>query len=265
MVATKAALSIRVDALSDPDGKSEADASAIGVAHRVKLESRLRALEYQGDASGVRRFADSGKKQQSKFEMTGETKTYNTKADAVDLVSTQRADPMEIAVQAVLDVKEERRRAKEERRAKRRAEKEKGGADDGEASDAAMDVDGEKKDKKDKKDKKRKRRESDVANGDAEQETQEKVQLFYRRMLSFMPNQCCRRRPKRSGRPGKRRARPRRQRLPSQMVILQRSQKRRSGSQRRNLLILFNHFLVYILHRCFPETYSCEVPNSRVN
>jgi nucleolar protein 58 len=110
-----------VDALTDADGKSEDLAPSIGIDNRAKLESRLRALEHQGDLAGIRRFADGGKKQQ-RFEMTGDIKTYNTAADAVDLVPTQR-EPMEIAVKAVLDVKEEKRRAKEERRAKKRAEK----------------------------------------------------------------------------------------------------------------------------------------------
>ncbi|KAJ7638388.1 hypothetical protein FB45DRAFT_976588 [Roridomyces roridus] len=149
MVATKAALSIRVDALTDSDGKSEPAAPSIGIENRAKLESRLA------------RFAADGGKKQAKFEMGGNVKTYNTQADAVELVSTQRDDPMAIAVQAVLDVKEEKRRAKEERRAKKRAEKE--GADE-----SMMDVDGE--EKEDKKDKKRKRRESEAANGHAEEE-----------------------------------------------------------------------------------------------
>jgi nucleolar protein 58 len=154
MVATKAALSIRVDALTDADGKSEPLAPSIGIENRAKLESRLRALEHQGDLSGVRRFADSGKKQQ-RFEMTGDIQTYNTAADAVDvemdLVPTQR-EPLEIAVKAVLDVKEEKKRAKAERRAKRRAEKE-----------AGMEVDGD-----DKQEKKRKRRESEAVNAKAD-------------------------------------------------------------------------------------------------
>jgi len=156
MVATKAALSIRVDALTDADGKSEDQAPSIGIENRAKLESRLRALEHQGDLAGARRFADGGKKQ-PRFEMTGDTKTYNTAADAVGMLPTQR-DPMEIAVKAVLDVKEEKRKAKEERRAKRKAEKE---VTDETAEDLSMDVDS---DSKSKKDKKRKRRESE-ANG----------------------------------------------------------------------------------------------------
>jgi nucleolar protein 58 len=155
MVATKAALSIRVDALTDSDGKSEETASTIGIDNRTKLESRLRALEHQLEGNGVRRFADGGKKQQ-RFEMTGETKTYNANADQVDLVSTQRESPMEIAVKAVLDVKEEKRRAKEERRAKKRAQKQKSETAEPEEDEDQMEVDGEKKGEK-----KRKRRESE--------------------------------------------------------------------------------------------------------
>ena len=110
MVATKAALSIRVDALTDADGKSEPMAPSIGIENRAKLEARLRSLEEGGDAAGVRA-ARNGKKQ-AKFSMTGETSTYNTAADAVDLVPTQR-EPMEVAIQATLDVKAEKKKAKE--------------------------------------------------------------------------------------------------------------------------------------------------------
>lgn len=150
MVATKTALSVRVDALTDADGKSEPMAPSIGLENRAKLESRLRALEYAGDASGVRRFGENGKKQ-PRFEMTGNTSTYNTAADAVDLVSTQR-EPMELAVQAVLDTKEEKRRAKEAKKAKKKAEK---APKEQEEVDAdAMDVDED----EDSKEKKRKRR-----------------------------------------------------------------------------------------------------------
>ncbi|KAH9853861.1 Nop-domain-containing protein [Lenzites betulinus] len=151
MVATKAALSVRVDALTDADEKSEPQAPSIGIENRAKLEARLHALEQQGDGTAVRS-AFAGKKQ-ARFQMTGETRTYNTAADAVDLVPTQR-EPMEAAVQAVLDVKAEKKKAKEERRAKKRAEKE-------ESADVEMEVDGE----EDKQEKKRKRRESG-ANGE---------------------------------------------------------------------------------------------------
>ncbi|CCL99180.1 uncharacterized protein FIBRA_01195 [Fibroporia radiculosa] len=157
MVATKAALSIRVDALTDADGKSESQAPSIGLENRAKLEARLRSLEQQGEASGLRS-AMSGRNQQ-RFQMSGETKTYNTAADSVDFVSTQR-EPMELAVQAVMDVKAEKKKAKEERRAKKRADKEAKTEEQDEA-DHKMEVDGE----EESKEKKRKRRESE-ANGD---------------------------------------------------------------------------------------------------
>ncbi|KAL4075661.1 Nop domain-containing protein [Scleroderma citrinum] len=160
MVATKAALSIRVDALTDADGKSEEQAPSVGLENRSKLESRLRALEYQSDISGARRFADNGKNQQ-RFSMKGDTQTYNTAADAVDLVPSQR-EPLEVAMKAVLDVKDEKRKAKEEKKAKRKAEKERDAVD--EVAGIKMDVDEDSKESK--KEKKRKRRESEV-NGDA--------------------------------------------------------------------------------------------------
>lgn len=164
MVATKAALSIRVDALTDADGKSEPSAPSIGIENRAKLEARLHALEEGGDASNVRS-ALNGRKQQ-KFQMTGETKTYNASADDVDLVPSQR-EPAERALQAVLDVKEEKKKAKEERRAKKKAAKEaKHQADDAdEDSENDMDVDGE-----DKKEKKKRKRE---ANGESPSKTKD--------------------------------------------------------------------------------------------
>lgn len=159
MVATKAALSIRVDALTDADGKSEETAPSIGLENRAKLESRLRALEHQNDLSGVRRFADKNQQPQ-RFEMKGQTQTYNAAADAVDLVPTQR-DPLELAVKAVLDVKEEKRKAKEEKRSKKKADKEKKAKE--ESDDDHMDVEEENV----SKDKKRKRRESEVNGSEA--------------------------------------------------------------------------------------------------
>ncbi len=162
MVATKAALSIRVDALSDADDKSESQAPSIGLENRAKLEARLHSLEQQGDATTVRS-AFAGKKQ-ARFQMTGETKTYNTAADAVDLMPTQR-EPMEAAVKAVQDVKAEKKKAKEERKSKKRAEKEE--IADG-IDEARMDLDGEET-KESKKEKKRKRRESEAMDVDPEE------------------------------------------------------------------------------------------------
>lgn len=224
MVATKAALSIRVDALADADVKSESDAPSIGIAHRAKLESRLRALEYSEDAAGVRRFANADRKQQQKFEMKGETKTYNTQAD---FVTTQRESPMETAVKIVQEVKDEKKKAKEEKKAKKKAEKE--------AAENAMDVDGEGS-KKDKKEKKRKRRESEM-NGEAEEEEKPKVcpaLVFEWRRLLTVP--FFSRRRKRSGKHGKLRKRPPKLLLP----MVKNNQRKRKRSRKHSRWGLFS-------------------------
>ena len=163
MVATKAALSIRVDALTDADGKSEPSAPSIGLENRAKLESRLRALEQGADAAGIRG-SQVGRKQQ-RFQMSGETKTYNDAADDADLVSTQR-EPTDVAAQAALSVKEEKRKAKEARRAQKKAAAAEADERADEENDAdGMSVDGEVKGGKEKK---RKRRES-AADGEDSQ------------------------------------------------------------------------------------------------
>jgi nucleolar protein 58 len=156
MVATKTALSARVDALTDADDKSTPTAPTIGLENRAKLEARLRSLEAENDATGVRRFA-VGPHQQKRVKLEPAAPAYNPAADAVGLVSTQR-EPLEEAVKAVLDVKEEKRRAKEERRAKRRSEKVKEGTAESSAAADAMEVDGE----EGADEKKRKRRKSEA-------------------------------------------------------------------------------------------------------
>ncbi len=159
MVATKSALAIRIDALTDSDGKSDQAAGSVGVENRAKLESRLRALEEQSELGIVRRFGDQGKKQQGKFEMKRETRTYNT----------------QVAVQAVLDVKEEKRKAKEEKKARKKAEKGKmKEEEEEEEEEERMEVDGEEESKK--KEKKRKRRESE-ANGEKEEKKSKKEKV----------------------------------------------------------------------------------------
>lgn len=125
MVATKAALSVRIDALSDADTKSAEDAPIAGIEHRVKLESRLRALEQGMGIQSVRRstVGTSMNRQNGKPTMNGNGATYNPAADA--LIPSQ---PSSSKV---------------------------------EADDSVMETDADastlKKSKKDKKDKKRKR------------------------------------------------------------------------------------------------------------
>ncbi|CAE6444799.1 unnamed protein product [Rhizoctonia solani] len=153
MVATKAALSIRVDALADVDEKSEATAATIGIENRAKLESRLRALEHQSDLGSLP-FANPVRKQ-SKFEMTGSTKQYNTAADSVgadqmdlDPIPTERADN---AMETVSDSKEERRKAKEEKKKAKAEKKAKKEAKKAEEAAAAVGEDDEEAARKEKK------------------------------------------------------------------------------------------------------------------
>jgi nucleolar protein 58 len=73
-VATKAALSIRVDALGDKDSPE------IGIELRAKTEARLRQLE--GRQTHIsNKGAGKGKSPMQKFELAKGTKTYNTAAD----------------------------------------------------------------------------------------------------------------------------------------------------------------------------------------
>ncbi|KAG9011547.1 Nucleolar protein 58 [Tulasnella sp. JGI-2019a] len=114
MVATKAALSIRLDALFQPDEKSAPEAPMIGVEARAKLESRLRALEYRSDLNGRGERSDpSLRKKQSKYEMQGDARTYNTAADSVDLIPAGR-NPVEAAISIVAEVKAEKKSGAEQ-------------------------------------------------------------------------------------------------------------------------------------------------------
>ncbi|KAH8829959.1 Nop-domain-containing protein [Flagelloscypha sp. PMI_526] len=174
MLSTKAALSIRVDALTDSDGKSDELAPTLGLENRAKLESRLRSLEDAGEFGQVKRFSSSANRQTTGFtpNPNGGGK-YN---DATDFVSTQREDaedPQEKAVRIVAETKEERKRAKEEKK-KRKEEKAKA-----KAEKAAMEVDrdddeqepdeGQEKmqvDEKGSKKEKKRKRESDAMDVD---------------------------------------------------------------------------------------------------
>ena len=159
MVATKAALSIRVDALTDAEGKSEQTAPTIGLENRAKLEYRLRKLEEESDQAGVRKFNDKPKNQM-RYEPQGDIKVYNT---AADLVSTQR-DSADATMDVVEEAKQDKgkeRESKEERKkrkAERKAKKETKAESDSKASDSkvdeeedVMDVDGEGEETKRKK------------------------------------------------------------------------------------------------------------------
>jgi len=150
MVSTKAALSIRVDALADDDSKSTEGAPSIGVENRVKLESRLRALEHRLGIVSTRSSAADGPKQ-SKYEASGSGAAYNESADApAGLLPTQPAVVDEKAAKKAAKAAKKAAEAmevdgadelsKEERKAAKKA-----------AKLAAANGDGEAKEKKSKK------------------------------------------------------------------------------------------------------------------
>lgn len=126
MVATKAALSIRLDALADADSKSDLAAPSIGLEARSKLESRLRGLEHQGNVSGIRaaRGSDAGYKQKPFEFQPNASRSYNTAADAAP------------AQEAEASLMEDRPKlSKEEKKALKRAAK--GEDKDGDVSASA--------------------------------------------------------------------------------------------------------------------------------
>ena len=63
MVATKAVLSIRIDALFGVDSKPSVDAASLSDESQSMLESRLRALEYRNDLTTTTPF--KGEKRRS--------------------------------------------------------------------------------------------------------------------------------------------------------------------------------------------------------
>ena len=85
MVATKTALSVRIDALSDGDTKSAEEAPIAGIEHRSKLEVRLRALEQGLGITSVRRQTGAAGMQNHppRFEMRGNGGQYSTSGDAL--------------------------------------------------------------------------------------------------------------------------------------------------------------------------------------
>jgi hypothetical protein len=141
MVATKAALSIRLDALADADSKSSLDAATIGIDNRVKLESRLRQLEAGIGHTSLRSLArSSGGEQQKRYEPKGNGATYAAGADAVAaLVPTgveagKGADEgvVKMAVDVEETEEEKKKREKKEKKERRKSEAAVGGEEDDE-------------------------------------------------------------------------------------------------------------------------------------
>jgi nucleolar protein 58 len=175
MVATKASLSIRVDALADADTKSDVAGAEIGISNRVKLESRLRALEHRAGIVSTRT-ATTGQtsRQNPKFELSGTSAAYNSATDSV-MLPTQ---PAAAAEEDKKDKKKKRKsevadvdgegdesmvagETKEERRARKEAKKA--------AKAAKKEAEGE-----GEKEKKSKKRRASEVNGDGEADDGEK-------------------------------------------------------------------------------------------
>jgi nucleolar protein 58 len=99
MVATKAALSIRLDALADADTKSDVTAPTIGLEARAKLESRLRGFEHQTTVGGLRgaRGADNGYQQKPFEYKPGASRAYNTASDAAPVASSETPKKVELS------------------------------------------------------------------------------------------------------------------------------------------------------------------------
>ena len=165
MVATKAALSIRVDALSDAESRSDPQAAEIGISNRVKLESRLRALEHQSGIQSVRRTTTGANgRQQPKFELNASNGSYNANADVqvgsvAEMLPTQPESALKAAVQAVTEVKEEKRaerEGKDEKKDKKKKRK-------SEAADETMEVDDDEAKEGETKEERRARKEAKKA------------------------------------------------------------------------------------------------------
>ena len=165
-VATKAALSIRVDALGDKDTME------VGVENRTKVEMRLKQLEGKLKHGFVKE-AGKGKAQQKKFEMK-ETKVYNAATDIVMAEpSSEPAAPAETATVVEKKDKKEKKEKKDKKEKKGKKEEVEEKEEEKEKEEAKVEetpnkkkrkaeaepevAEGDKKDKKKKKDKKEKK------------------------------------------------------------------------------------------------------------
>ncbi|KAI5455082.1 Nucleolar protein 58 [Naganishia albida] len=153
MVATKTALSIRVDALSDAESKSTPAATAIGIDSRLKLESRLRALEHRAGLPITQ--ARSERREMPKFELQNNGAAYNGQVDDVEMLATQPVQEAlangesahDVAMKVVGEVKAEKSADKKDKKKKRKSEAA-DSAPNGIELDGEGDVEGETKEQK---------------------------------------------------------------------------------------------------------------------
>ncbi|SCV70455.1 BQ2448_1849 [Microbotryum intermedium] len=173
MVATKAALSIRLDALADADSKSSLDSATIGLENRAKLEARLRLLEQGIGHTSLRSLAKTGA-QQPKFEMKGNGAKYNDAADTLLLPTATATGPIDMAVdervllkenEGVVEGEKDEEAKKERKRLKKEAKK---AAKEGKSSGDAAAADADDQEKKETKDKKKKRKAEAEDEGEVE-------------------------------------------------------------------------------------------------
>jgi nucleolar protein 58 len=149
MVATKASISVRVDALGDTETPD------VGLAGRTKIETRLRQLEGRAGAQ-VNKDKSGGKKQEA-FQFNKST-AYSSKSDTVMTeASTDKKEKKEKKrkaddedEEAVAEVKKEKKRKTEEDEEKKEKKKSKKDKKDKKEDD---DESSSKKDKKKKKSK----------------------------------------------------------------------------------------------------------------
>jgi nucleolar protein 58 len=154
MVATKTALSIRVDALSDAESKSTPAATQIGIDSRLKLESRLRALEHRAGLPITQ--ARSERREMPKFEMQNNGAAYNTQVDDVEMLATQPVQEAlangtsahDVAMEVVGEVKAEKSSDKKEKKKSRKSAAAADAAPNGIELDGEGDVEGETKEQK---------------------------------------------------------------------------------------------------------------------
>lgn len=124
MVAGKAALSIRIDALADADSKSALEAGKIGFSSREKLHSHLRRMEHQLGLPVSQFKAD--RREQSRFEMQANgAGGYNAGGDVVAIKAGADGEDVDMdaeerAVEVVKEVKEEQEADKKDKKKKKK-------------------------------------------------------------------------------------------------------------------------------------------------
>jgi nucleolar protein 58 len=157
MVATKASISVRVDALGDTDTPD------IGLAGRTKVETRLRQLEGRAGAT-FNKDKNGGKKQEA-FQFNKST-AYSNKSDTVMTEAStekkkekkekkekkRKADDEEEQEEPVVEVKKEKKRKTEDGDDEKKKEKKKNKKEKKDVADEE-EVSSTKKDKKKKKSK----------------------------------------------------------------------------------------------------------------